>query len=207
MKTTILAIATILASSLMVPTSGYAQATDKMNPGDDLPVIAANLRSATTSVSTIKSASKENGLLVMFSCNTCPFVIKNQPITLKAMDYAASHHVGMVIINSNEAQRDDADSYEAMVKYAKSQNYSVPYIVDANSQIANAFGANHTPEVFLFNSKNKLVYKGAMNDNPSDPAHAKQVYIEDAINAMVAGKEVNPATTKSIGCSIKRKTS
>ncbi len=206
MKTTVLAIATVFVSALMGPVSGYAQA-DKMNPGDAIPVVATNMRSATTPVSSLQAAAKENGLLVMFSCNTCPFVIKNQPITQKAMDYAAAHHVGMVIVNSNEAQRDDADSYDAMVKYAKSQNYTVPYIVDANSQIANAFGANHTPEVFLFNAKGKLVYKGAMNDNPSDPTNYKKMYIEDAINAVIAGKDVDPKTTKSVGCSIKRKVS
>ena len=153
----------------------------------------------------MKAAEKSNGLLVMFSCNTCPFVIKNEPITKKAMEYAAAHNIGMVIINSNEAKRGDDDSYEAMKKFAKEQGYTVPYLVDESSKLADLFGANHTPEVFLFNNKHKLVYKGAMNDNPSDPNGYKKMYIEDAINAMIAGKEVDPKTTKSIGCSIKRK--
>jgi hypothetical protein len=147
----------------------------------------------------------KNGLLVMFSCNTCPCVIKNQEATNKAIAYAKTHDIGMVIINSNEAKRDGDDSYASMTKYAKSQKYTIPYLADDNSVLANQFGANHTPEIFLFNNKYKLVYKGAMNDNPANPGEVKQVYIEDAINAMAAGKEVNPAVTKSIGCSIKRK--
>jgi len=81
----------------------------------------------------------------------------------------------------------------------------VPYVVDKNSELADMFGANHTPEVFLFNKSGKLAYKGAMNDNPGNPESYKKMYIEEAINAVVAGKEVNPKTTKSIGCSIKRK--
>jgi thioredoxin-related protein len=81
----------------------------------------------------------------------------------------------------------------------------VPYLVDEDSKLADMFGASHTPEIFLFNSKGKLVYKGAMNDNPGNPEEAKVKYIENAIDAVVAGKEIDPKVTKSVGCSIKRK--
>lgn len=199
MKATILAIATLFITSLSV------SAQDKMNPGDDLPAVNTTLQNANGSSTTLKGAAKENGLLVMFSCNTCPFVVKNQSTTKKVMDYAAAHKVGMVVINSNEAKRGDDDSYEAMKKYAKAQGYTVPYVVDENSKLADMFGASHTPEIFIFNKNNKLVYKGAMTDNGSDPATAKVMYAENAMNAMIAGKEADPKTTKSIGCSIKRK--
>ena len=201
MKATILALAALLTTTAITP----AFAQDKMKPGDDLPPLETTLRNANGGNTTLKGAAGQNGLLVMFSCNTCPFVLKNEPITKKTMEYASAHHIGMVIINSNEAKRDGDDSYEAMKKFAKEQGYTVPYVVDEQSKLADLFGANHTPEIFLFNSKNKLVYKGAMNDNPSDPTGYKKMYIEDAINAMVAGKEVDPKTTKSVGCSIKRK--
>lgn len=204
MKTTILAFVSLLAITF-APFSSHAQSEDKLKPGDDLPASETSMRNATGKNTTLKSASGQNGLLVMFSCNTCPFVIKNEPITKKTMEFAAAHNVGMVIINSNQAKRTGDDSFEEMKKFAKEQGYTVPYLVDENSAMADMFGANHTPEVFLFNSKNKLVYKGAMNDNPSNPGEYKKAYVEDAINAMISGKEVNPKTTKSIGCSIKRK--
>jgi len=204
MKATILAIATLFITS-MSATSALAQAGDKMNPGDDLPAVSTTLQNANGSSTTLNGAAKENGLLVMFSCNTCPFVVKNEPIIKKVMSYATAHKIGMVVINSNEAKRGDDDSYEAMKKYAKAQGYTVPYVVDENSKLADVFGANHTPEIFLFNNKGKLVYKGAMNDNPGNPENYKKMYAEDAINAMIAGKEVDPKTTRSIGCSIKRK--
>ncbi len=203
MRTTVLAIATLFAS--LGAASVSAQTADKLNPGDNLPAINTTMRNATGTNMTLKGAAGENGLLVMFSCNTCPFVVKNQPITTKTMECAKAHHVGMVIVNSNEAKRGDDDSYSAMQKYAKEQKYTVPYVVDENSVLADAFGASHTPEVFLFNKEGKLVYKGAMNDNPGDPNSYKKMYVEDAMNAMVAGKEVNPKTTKSVGCGIKRK--
>ena len=200
MKFKLLSIAALFAATF---TTSYAQ--DKLNPGDGLPAKEVILRGVNGKSTSLKGAMGQNGLLVMFSCNTCPFVIKNQPITKKTIAYATAHHIGMVIINSNEAQRDDADSYEAMQKYAKAQGYTVPYVVDENSKLADLFGANHTPEVFLFNTQSKLVYKGAMNDNPGNPDSYKKMYIEDAINSMIAGKDPDPSTTKSIGCSIKRK--
>ncbi len=199
MKTTLLAIA-----ALFTTFSLFAQTADKLNPGDDIPSMNQMLQNANGDYTRLTGAAKENGLIVMFSCNTCPFVVKNQPITKKVMEFAAAHKVGMIIINSNEAQRDGNDSYAAMQKYAKEQGYTIPYVMDMGSSLADLFGATHTPEVFLFNSKNKLVYKGAMNDNPGDPNGYKRMYIEDAINAMLAGKEADPKTTKSIGCGIKR---
>ena len=200
MRTSILTIA-ILFTSVSVNTV-YAQS---VNPGDDIPAKETVMRNTNGNATSLRGAMGENGLLVMFSCNTCPWVIKNAPMTKKTIEYTTAHHVGMVIINSNEAQRGDADSYDAMTNFAREQHYTVPYLADENSKLADLFGANHTPEVFLFNNKGKLIYKGAMNDNPSDPNNYKKAYVEDAINAMIAGKEADPKTTKSVGCSIKRK--
>ncbi len=205
MKHTFLACIALTTSIAVLPFSGFAQNADKLNPGDGLPVYEVPLRNATGQPTTLKAAAGEKGLLVMFSCNTCPFVVKNEPITRKVMQYAKAHGVGMVIINSNEGKRDGDDSYQAMIEFAKAQQYTAPYVIDQDAKLADMFGANHTPEVFLFNSQNKLVYKGSMNDNPSNPDEYKKMYVTDAIDAMVAGKEVNPKTTKSIGCSIKRK--
>lgn len=203
MKNTLLAI----ASLLLTVTVGQANAQEmkQMNVGDNLPAQQAPMKNANGKPTTLSGAARENGLLVMFSCNTCPFVIKNQGMTKKTMEYAQAHKIGMVIVNSNEAQRTDADSYEAMERYAKAQGYTVPYVIDENSKLADIFGANHTPEIFLFDKQGKLVYKGAMNDNPGDPTAYKKMFIEDAISNMIAGKTIDPSATRSVGCSIKRK--
>ncbi len=204
MKKTFFAIAAFACATIISPV--FAQEANKLNPGDALPAKDMPVKNViSNSDVTLNSKMAKNGLLVMFSCNTCPFVIKNEPIIQKTIQYAASHNVGMVVVNSNEAKRDGDDSYSEMLKYATRQHYSVPYLADDNSKLADLFGANHTPEVFLFNNKGILVYKGAMNDNPSDPTSYKTMYINNAIDAVVAGKEVTPKTTKSIGCSIKRK--
>jgi len=155
----------------------------------------------------LNDVKTRKGLLVMFSCNTCPYVIKSQNRTKEMMDYATSRGIGMVIVNSNEAYRNEDDSYDAMKKYSKEQGYKVPYVIDKNSEVADAFGATRTPEVFLFDGEGKLIYKGAMEDNPANPTESTQLYLQSAIDNMLAGKAVDPASTKSIGCSIKRKAS
>jgi len=152
----------------------------------------------------LKDAQTKKGLLVMFSCNTCPYVIKNQSRTYEVCKYAQGNGIGVAILNSNEAKRSEDDSYEDMKTYAKEQGYNWYYLVDKNSSLADAFGANRTPECFLFDGNGKLVYHGAIDDNPSDASAVSRKHLITAIDEMNAGKEVSVKQTKSVGCSIKR---
>jgi len=184
--------------------SSSAQTIQSIEIGKDIPMGDAKMKSVDNKEVSLKEAQTKNGLLVMFSCNTCPYVIKSQERTKEVIKYAKDKGIGMVIINSNAAQRDGADSYEAMTRYAKKEGYNVPYVVDENSKLADAFGASRTPEVFLFDGNGKLVYKGAMEDNPSSPSESKEIFILSAIDNMLINHSINPNSTKSIGCTIKR---
>ena len=195
----------LFIAAIAVGGAAYAQNNiQSIDIGSNLPMPDAAMKSTDGKTVTLSKAATKQGLLVMFSCNTCPYVIKSQARTKEAIDYATSHNIGMVIINSNEAQRDKEDSYNAMATYAKKQGYKVPYVVDDKSKVADAFGATRTPEVFLFDGNGKLVYKGAMEDNPSNPAESKELFLKAAIDNMLAGKPADPNSTKSIGCTIKR---
>jgi thioredoxin-related protein len=152
----------------------------------------------------MQDAMKEKGVLVMFSCNTCPYVIKNQERTKSIAAYAEKNKVGVILLNSNEAQRGDEDAYAQMKKYAIDQKYSWDYVVDKNSEVANAFGANRTPECFLFDKNGILVYHGAIDDSPADPATITRQHLKEAINQMTEGKAVTVTQSKSVGCGIKR---
>ncbi|MGG9963381.1 thioredoxin family protein [Ferruginibacter sp. SUN106] len=173
--------------------------------GSVMPKADVKLKDISGKEVTIKEVKKENGVLVMFSCNTCPYVIKNQQRTVEVANYAEKNNVGIIILNSNEAQRNDDDSYEAMKAYAKEQGYKWHYAVDKNNELADAFGANRTPECFLFDKDLKLVYHGAIDDNPTDADNVKRHHLKEAINEMVAGKEVSYKESRSVGCGIKRK--
>lgn len=152
----------------------------------------------------LKDAKTDKGLLVMFSCNTCPYVIKNQARTYEACKYAVGNGIGVAILNSNEANRSGADSYDEMKEYAKDQGYGWNYLVDNNSTMADAFGANRTPECFLFDGSGKLVYHGAIDDNPSDASAVSRKHLVVAIDEMKAGKDVSVKESRSVGCGIKR---
>lgn len=149
-------------------------------------------------------AKKENGLLVMFTCNTCPVVMKNQERAKDICKLAQLKGIGVILLNSNEASREDGDSFEDMKSYAKAQGFNWAYVVDKNSLMADAFGAQRTPENFLFDKNLKLIYHGAIDDNPGNPSSVSRKHLEEAMNEMISGKEVTVKTTRSIGCGIKR---
>jgi len=173
--------------------------------GSDMPKAETILKDVSGKEISLKSSLKQNGLLVMFSCNTCPYVIKNQARTIEACNYAISKGMGVVVLNSNEAYRSGEDSYEAMKMYAKEQGYKWNYAVDKNNELADAFGANRTPECFLFDKNAKLVYHGAIDDSPNDASTVQRHHLKEAVNELTAGKDISVKTSRSVGCSIKRK--
>ena len=152
----------------------------------------------------LKDAKQKKGLLVMFSCNTCPYVVKNQQRTIDIASYAKKNNIGVILLNSNEGSRNGDDSFEDMKAYANKQQYSFYYAVDKNSELADAFGANRTPECFLFDENDKLVYHGAIDDNPSNASAVEKTHLKNAIDQMVSGKDVVVNKTRSVGCTIKR---
>ncbi|MBA2499084.1 MAG: thioredoxin family protein [Chitinophagaceae bacterium] len=172
--------------------------------GSTMPKADIKMKDISGKEVSLKDAKKKQGLLVMFSCNTCPYVIKNQDRTINIAAYASKKNVGVILLNSNEGTRNGGDSYNAMKQYADNQKYSFYYTIDKNSELADAFGANRTPECFLFDENDKLVYHGAIDDNPSNASAVEKIHLKNAIDQMVAGKEVAVKETRSVGCSIKR---
>ena len=173
--------------------------------GAKVPMSEIKMKDISGQEVSLKQAFKENGLLVMFSCNTCPAVKANQDRTREISKYALEKNVGVILLNSNEGQRGDEDSFEEMKDYAKDQGYNWSYVVDQKSVLADAFGANRTPECFLFNKQESLVYHGAIDDNPQDQENVKRAHLKEAINEMLNGKELTVKTSKSVGCGIKIK--
>ena len=151
----------------------------------------------------LSDAKGENGLLVMFSCNTCPYVKLSESRIKELSKLTKANKVGFILLNSNEAQRGDEDSFDEMKKYARSQGYDFYYSLDKNSAVANAFGASRTPHCFLFDKKG-LAYRGAIDDNIKSASEVKEHYLNDAIVSVGTGKAVKTNSSKSVGCSIKR---
>ena len=173
--------------------------------GSDLPKGDLRMKDIRNEDVSMKDAKRKNGLLVMFSCNTCPYVIKNQERTKAICKYALQNNIGVILLNSNEDQRTGDDNFGAMQQYAKDQHYEWYYVVDKNNEIADAFGASRTPENFLFDKNSKLVYHGAIDDNPTDAANVSRQHLKEAMNDLLAGKDIAVKESRSMGCVIKRK--
>jgi hypothetical protein len=164
----------------------------------------------TDSQKMLKEYKQNKGLLVIFSCNTCPFVVGTPDFPGWERQYndlyekSKQNSIGMVLINSNEAKRGKEDSFEEMKNHALEKSYRMPYLLDENSILANAFEAKTTPHVFLFNSDLKLVYSGSI-DNIWDNKRTEDIpYLVNAMSALNEGKKIKTSSTPPKGCSIKR---
>lgn len=168
-----------------------------------IPMADYKMKDVSGKTVSLAESKTAKGLLVIFSCNTCPYVKLSEKRIKEYSDYCMANGIGCVIVNSNEAQRTEEDSFDEMAKYYKAQGLKCPYTVDEKSKLADAFGATRTPQCFLFNAKG-LVYKGAIDDNVKDAAAVKAFYLKDALAAVVKGETPKTQETKSIGCTIKR---
>ena len=154
--------------------------------------------------------NQENGILIIFSCNTCPFVVgskDNEGWENRYNDLyetCKKNNIGMALVNSNEAKRKGDDSFEQMKNHSFENKYKAPYLIDKHHKLADAFGASTTPHVFLFNHSLELVYKGAIDDNVSSKKEVKSKWANNAISSLGKGEKINTPTTRNSGCSIKR---
>ena len=151
----------------------------------------------------LNDAKGKNGLLVIFSCNTCPWVIAWEDRYVELAETYKDKGVGIVAINSNEKQFETVDSMKEMQAHAKEQGYNFYYTMDNGSKLASEFGATRTPHIYLFDKKDKLVYRGAIDDNARKPDKVENTYLADAIDNMLAGNTIDPTATKALGCAIK----
>ena len=154
---------------------------------------------------TLATAKGDAGTLVVFSCNTCPWVIRWEDRYVSLANTYAQKGIGMIAVNSNAARFGGEDSLEEMLEHAKNNGYNFPYAQDPESELASAFGATKTPHIYLFDGDDKLVYRGAIDDNAKNAKKVDVPFLANAIDALLAGNPINPQTTKALGCSIKFK--
>jgi peroxiredoxin len=142
--------------------------------------------------------------VVVFTCNHCPYALAwHDRIAAAANDYA-DRDVRFLAINSNDASRYPRDSLEAMRERVRREGWELPYLHDESQEVARAFGAKVTPDVFVLDSEGRLSYRGAPDSDYSDPAQ-NAAWLRDALDAVLSGGEPKEAETEPIGCSIKWK--
>jgi len=148
---------------------------------------------------------KAKGYIVVFTCNTCPYAKAYEQRIIDLHNKYASKGYSVVAINPNDKDVKPDDSYENMQILAKEKKYPFVYLYDETQDVAKRFGATRTPHVYLLDADKTVRYIGAIDDNSEDAAAVKEKYAENALDALLAGKEVAVKETKAIGCGIKWK--
>ena len=175
----------VLASA----TSITAQDIQQIPLGSTLPLGDVEMEDISGRNLSLNGIKGEKGLLVIFSCNTCPWVIKWEDRYPIVQEIAEANDIGMILLNPNEDYRDKGDGMEDMILHAEKAGYA-SYVLDKNHRVADAFGASRTPHVYLFDSEDTLVYVGAIDDNANSATDVEEFYIKDAIEQLSAGQDI-----------------
>jgi peroxiredoxin len=163
-------------------------------PPFDLPAVGGSRVS-------LDGLADREAVVIVFSCNHCPYVQAwEDRLNDIARDYAP--RVAVVAINSNDDRAYPADAFPQMEQRAREKGFVFPYARDESQEVARAYGAERTPEVFLFDRGRRLVYHGAIDDS-TDPEGVQARYLRDAIEATLAGQAPPLAQTPPVGCTIK----
>lgn len=148
----------------------------------------------------------KRALVVIFSCNHCPYAIAYQDRLIRLQNEYGPQGVQFVLINPNDAKKQPQDSFENMQKRAKEKSYPFPYLHDETQAIARAYGASRTPEAYVFGPDRKLVYHGRVDDN-TEEKQVRSRDLKDALEMVLAGTpaKIKAPETKAFGCTIKWK--
>ncbi len=151
----------------------------------------------------LDSFKESSVLVVIFTCNHCPYVKAYEDRIIALQKAYENRSVRFVGINSNEDKNHPEDSFEEMVKRASEKGFNFPYLRDASQDIAKAYGASHTPEIFVFDRERTLRYTGLIDDNWKDPTQVKVQHLQLTLEALIKNENPSEAETHAIGCTIK----
>jgi peroxiredoxin len=142
--------------------------------------------------------------VLVFTCNHCPYALAWHDRILDVAREYADRGVRFLAINPNDAERYPRDSFQAMKERVQAEGWPVPYLRDETQEVARAYGAKTTPDVFVLDSGRRLRYRGAPDSDYDDPGQ-RAAWLRDALDAVLAGEEPPRAQTRPVGCSIKWK--
>jgi peroxiredoxin len=171
-------------------------------------VAAFRLKNTNGNMVSLADYGNVKGLIVVFTSNHCPFAKAYEDRIIALNSKFAAQGFPVLAINPSDPGTHPDDAFDKMKERSLAKNYGYPYLADDSQQVSGAFGAGRTPQVFVVQkSGTKFVvrYIGMIDDNPQDPAGVTKLYVEDAVNNLLAGKPVATTITKPVGCPIKWK--
>ena len=194
-----LCLALLIVWSFQVPTTGY-QVGDK--------ALDFKLRSVDGKTVSMSDNQSAKGYILAFTCNTCP-VAQAYESRIKALDaqYAPKGYP-VIAINANDGTLSPGDSFEEMKTRSKSKRYAFPYVLDETQEVAKTFGARSTPTIYVVKRTGSdfiVSYIGAIDNNRDSSSEASEHYVQQAVDALLAGKPVEKPAVRAVGCGIKWK--
>lgn len=151
----------------------------------------------------LTSFADKQAVVVIFSCNHCPYVVASEDRMIKLQADYAAQGVQLVAINPNDEVKYPADNFAAMKVRAAEKGFNFPYLRDETQQVARAYGASVTPEVFLIDTAGTIVYHGRIDDNVMEPGNVTRHDLREALDELLAGTQITVKDTEPIGCTVK----
>lgn len=154
------------------------------------------------------SLSSQQGAIIVFTCNHCPYSVKYEDRIIALHNEFAPKGYPVIAINPNDTVAVPEDSFDNMVKRAAEKGFPFPYVLDDSQAIAKAYGARRTPHVFVVSKQKRgfvIEYIGAIDDQPNDATKVEQTFVADVVQSLLQQQKIATTTTKAIGCTIKWK--
>lgn len=182
--------------------------TSTINPGYQIGDIIEDfsLKNIDGNMVSLSDYKNAKGFIITFTCNTCPYAVKYEDRIIALDKKYSEKGFPVIAIMPNNPKVKPGDSFEAMQKRAKTKGFTFPYLMDEGQKVYPKFGATKTPHMYVVQKTKKgmqVKYIGAIDDNYQDASAVKQKYVENAVDALLEGREVKEKMTRAIGCSIK----
>jgi peroxiredoxin len=196
-------LAAVAALALAAPVLADDAAPKALAMGAAIPMADQKMKNVDGKEVAVADVKGAKGTLVIFTCNACPWAKAWEDRIVALGNEYKGKGVGVIAVNANDPGKVAEDGYDQMKTRAAEKKFGFPYVVDATSNVARAYGATRTPEAFLFDAQGKLVYHGTIDDNAQEPEKVSTRYLADALAAVSSGKEIAVKETKAMGCGIK----
>ncbi|HET8808673.1 MAG TPA: thioredoxin family protein [Flavobacteriaceae bacterium] len=179
------------------------------NKGYEIGDVATDfsLKNVDGSMVSLSDFPEAKGFIVIFTCNTCPFAVASEDRIIALDKEFKSKGYPVIAINPNNPEISSGDGYTEMQKRAREKGFTFPYLFDESNTIYAKYGATKTPHVYILEKeggKNIVRYIGAIDDNVRNASQVKERFAANAVNDLLAGREVSVKETKAIGCTVKQ---
>lgn len=206
MKRSILLITGLLVTVAVLFVNAMESENDGLNVGDV--ATSFKLPNVDGKMVSLDSYRDAKGFIVVFTCNTCPYAKLYESRIIDLDKKYSSKGYPVIAINPNDVSKQPGDTMEKMKERSAEKGFTFPYLRDDDQAVAKAFGATKTPHIYVLNKESgklRVEYIGAIDDSPSEIADVSKRYVEDAIDALLAGQKPTVTSKRAIGCTIKWK--